>query len=63
MAQEIHQLARLGFRLVDFSEGGVCVHISLESSPISEVKEKQDRDPSLVKLKESVQIQKVEVFS
>ena len=55
MAQEIHQLARLGVLLVDSSESGVCVHSSLKSSLVSEVKEKQDRDPSLVKLKESVQ--------
>ena len=63
MAQEIHQLARLGVRLVDSSEGGVCVHSSLDSSLVFEVKKKQDGDPSLVKLKESVQNQKVEVFS
>ena len=35
MAQEIHQLARLGVRLVDSSEGGVCVHSSSESSLVS----------------------------
>ena len=35
---------------------------SSESSQVSKVKEKQDRDPSLVKLKESVRDQKVEVF-
>ena len=63
MAQEIHQLARLGVRLVDSLEGGVCIHSSSQSSLVSKVKEKQDRDPSLVKLKESVQNQKVEVFS
>ena len=54
LAQEIHQLDRLGIRLVDSSEGGVCVHSSSESSLVSEVKEKKDRAPSLVKLKESV---------
>ena len=63
LAQEVHQLARLGVRLVDSLEGGVCVHSSSESSLVSEVKKKQDRDPSLVKLKESVQNQKVKVFS
>ena len=40
MAQEIHQLTRLGIRLVDSSESGICVHSSLESSLISKVKEK-----------------------
>ena len=63
MAQEIHQLARLGVRLVNSLKGGVCVHSSSESSLVSEVKEKQDRDPSLVKLKESIQNQKIKVFS
>ncbi|KAF3630204.1 hypothetical protein T459_31736 [Capsicum annuum] len=63
LVQEVHQLARLGVRLVDSSESGVYVQSSLESSLVSEVKEKQDKDPSLVKLKESVQNQKIEVFS
>jgi len=34
-----------------------------ESSLVSEVKEKQDRDPTLVRLKVSIKDQKVEVFS
>jgi len=55
MAQAIHQLATLGICLVDSSEGGICVHSISESSLVSEVKEKQDRDRSLVKIKESVQ--------
>ena len=63
LVQEIHQFARLGIRLVDSSEGRVCVQSSSELSLLFEVKEKQDRDPSLVKIKESVQSQKVEVFS
>ncbi|KAF3671894.1 hypothetical protein FXO37_07780 [Capsicum annuum] len=42
---------------------GVYVDSSSESSLVSEVKEKQDRDPSLVKIKESVQSHEVEVFS
>ncbi|KAF3640037.1 putative ribonuclease H protein-like [Capsicum annuum] len=57
MAQEIHHLAKLGVHLVDSSEGGVYIHSSLESSLVSEVKVKQDRDPSLIKLKESVKIE------
>ena len=36
---------------------------SSDSSLVFEVKEKQDRDLSLVKIKESVQNQKVEIFS
>ena len=63
LAQEVHQLARLGILLVDTEEGDIWVQSSSESSLVSEVKEKQDRDPSLVKLKDLVQDKKVEVFS
>ena len=59
----MHRLARLGVRLVDSAEGNVWVQSSSESSLVSEVKEKQDKDSSLVKLKESVKDQKVEVLS
>ncbi|KAF3628898.1 hypothetical protein FXO38_27977 [Capsicum annuum] len=52
-----------GVRLVDIEEGDIWVQSSFKSSLVSEVKEKQDSDLSLVKLKESVQDQKVEVFS
>ncbi|PHT54216.1 Lignin-forming anionic peroxidase [Capsicum baccatum] len=38
IAQEIHQLTKLGIRLVDSSEGGVCVQSSSDSSLVSEVK-------------------------
>ena len=51
LAQEIHDLTRLSIRLVDSSEGGVCVLSNSESSLVFEVKEKQDKDPSLVKIK------------
>ena len=63
LVREFHQLARLGVRLVDLDEDSVWVHNSLESYFVSKVKEKQDRDPSLVKLKESVRDHKVKVFS
>ena len=62
LSQEVHQLARLGVRLVDTEEGDIWVQSSSKSSLYSEVKENQDRDPSLVKLKESVKDQKIEVF-
>ena len=58
LAQEVHQLARLGVRLVDTEDGHIWVQSSLESSLVSEVKEKQDRDPSLVKLKNQSRIRK-----
>ena len=54
LAQEVHQLVRLGVRLVDSAEGSVWVQSSSKSSLVSEVKEKQDKYPSLVKLKELV---------
>ena len=63
LARDMHSLARLGVRLLDSAEGSMLVQSSFESSLVSEVKEKQDRDPSLVRLKESVKDQKVEVFS
>ena len=63
LSREVHHLARLGDRLLDSAEGNVWVQSSSESSLVSEVKEKQDMDHSLVRLKESVKDQKVEVFS
>ncbi|KAF3648996.1 hypothetical protein FXO37_19182 [Capsicum annuum] len=63
LAQEIHQLTRLGIRLVDTDKGDIWVWSSSESSLVYDVKEKQDRDPSLLKLKESIQDQKIEVLS
>ena len=59
----MHCLARLGVRLLDSAEGSTLVQSSSESSLVLEVKKKQDRDPSLVRLKESVKDQKIEVFS
>ena len=50
----MHRLARLGVRLLDSAEGNIWVQSSFEFSLVSKVKEKQDMDPSLVRLKESV---------
>ena len=63
LARDVHRLARLGVRLFDSAEGSIGVQSSSESSLVSEVKEKQYLDASLVRLKESVKDQKVEVFS
>ncbi|KAF3679168.1 hypothetical protein FXO37_04022 [Capsicum annuum] len=63
LVREVYRLARLGIHLVDSAEVSVWVQNSLESSLVAEVKENQDRDPSLVKLKESARDQNVEVFS
>ena len=63
LARDVPCLSRLGVQLLDSVEGSTLVQSSFESSLVSEVKEKQDRDPTLVRLKESVKDQKVEVFS
>jgi len=60
---EVHHIARLGGQLVDSSESSVWVQNDSKSSLVIEVKEKQDRDPCLVKLKKAVKDLKVEVFS
>lgn len=51
LAQEVHQLTRIGVYLVDSVEGSVWVQSSFESSLVFEVNKKFDRDPSLVKMK------------
>ena len=63
LARDVHPLDRLGVRLLDSAEGSMLVQSSSESSLVSEVKEKENLDTSLVRLKESVKDQKVEVFS
>ena len=63
LARDVHHLARLGVRLFDSAEGSIGVQSSSKSSLVSEVKEKEYLDASLVRLKESVKDQKVKVFS
>ena len=41
----MYNLARLGVRLMDFTEGEMVVTNGAESSLVSVVKEKQDKDP------------------
>ncbi|XP_070032328.1 uncharacterized protein [Nicotiana tomentosiformis] len=55
LAREVHQLASLGVRLADSSEGGVIVKNRAESLLDVDVKEKQYGDPLLVQLKEGIQ--------
>ncbi|KAH0633358.1 hypothetical protein KY284_036144 [Solanum tuberosum] len=62
LAKNVHRLARLGVRLMDSNEGGVVVMNGDESSLVSEVKEKQDKDPICLELKENVHKQKVMAF-
>ena len=40
LAKDVHRLACLGVRLIDFTEGGIVVTNGAESSLVSEVKEK-----------------------
>ena len=54
LARDVHRLARLGVRLFCSVKGSIGVQSSSESSLVSEVKEKQYLDASLVRLKESV---------
>ncbi|KAF3644295.1 hypothetical protein FXO37_21536 [Capsicum annuum] len=62
LAHEVHYLARLGVRLFDSAEGSIGVQSSSKSYLVLEVKEKEDLDASLVRLKESVRDQEMEVF-
>ncbi|WMV37721.1 hypothetical protein MTR67_031106 [Solanum verrucosum] len=48
------RMARLGVQLVDSTKGGVMVHNGFESSFVMDVNSKQDLDPILVELKDSV---------
>ena len=63
LARDVHHLDRLGVRLFDSTKGSIGVQSSSESSLVSEVKEKQYLDASLVRLTESVKDQNIEVFS
>ncbi|WMV32620.1 hypothetical protein MTR67_026005 [Solanum verrucosum] len=62
LAKDVHRLARLGVQLFDSTKGGVVVMNGVESSLVSEVKEKQDQDPILLELKVNVHKQKVMAF-
>ncbi|WMV24056.1 hypothetical protein MTR67_017441 [Solanum verrucosum] len=61
LAKDVHRLARLGFRLLSISDGGVTVQNGSKSSLVVEVKEKQDSDPILLQLKGVVHQQRVKV--
>ncbi|KAH0670724.1 hypothetical protein KY285_025700 [Solanum tuberosum] len=63
LVREVHRLAQLGVQLVDSPKGGFMVHSGSESSFMVDVKSKQDLDPLLMELKESVLNKSVEAFS
>lgn len=54
MAKEVHKLAHFRVCLLDSSDGRVIVIKEAESSLVSKVKEKQDKDPILLELKANV---------
>ncbi|PHU19290.1 hypothetical protein BC332_10441 [Capsicum chinense] len=58
MVKDVHRLANLGVRLLDFEDGGVVVHDIYKSSLCGEVKEKQAGDPILIQIKCDVGHQK-----
>ena len=60
--KDVHRLARLCVRLVDFTSGGFSVQPSSESSLVVEVKEGHHLDPVLMELKESVLVKIKKVF-
>ena len=45
LAIDVHRFARLGLRLIDSNKGGAVVTNRSKSSLVSEVKEKQDKNP------------------
>ena len=53
LVKDVHKLARLGFQIEDYPNGGVVVHHNSESSFVVEVKSKQQLDPLLMELIES----------
>ncbi|WMV59329.1 hypothetical protein MTR67_052714, partial [Solanum verrucosum] len=63
LVRDVHRLARLDVQLVDSTKGGVMVHNGSESSFVMDVKSRQDLDPMLMELKESVLNKSVEAFS
>ena len=63
MVKEVHQLSRLGVRLVDTHIEGVSVLSSSESSFVVDVKAKQHLDPVLMEFKDSMLSKLNESFS
>ncbi|XP_069146092.1 uncharacterized protein [Solanum lycopersicum] len=64
LVKEVHQLVRLGVRLVDTPSGGVSVHSSFESSFVVDVKAKKHLDPVKAKhLKPGGLTQSIEILT
>ncbi|KAH0712585.1 hypothetical protein KY289_008544 [Solanum tuberosum] len=62
LAKDVHRLERLEVRLMDSTEGEIVVTNEVESSLVSEVKEKEDQDPIVLELKANAHKQKVSAF-
>ncbi|XP_049358855.1 uncharacterized protein LOC125823529 [Solanum verrucosum] len=54
LVRDVHRLAQLSVQLLDSTKGGFMVHHISESSFVVDVRSKQQLDPILVELKESV---------
>ncbi|XP_069154429.1 uncharacterized protein [Solanum lycopersicum] len=63
LVKEVHQLPRLGVRLVDTPSWGVSVYFSFESSFFVDVKAKKHLDLVLVELEDSLLSKMNESFS
>ncbi|XP_070057416.1 uncharacterized protein [Nicotiana tomentosiformis] len=62
LTKEIHQLASRRIILLDSDDGGVTVQNTSESYLVAEVKARQYEDPTLVRLRESIQQCKISAF-
>ncbi|KAH0733004.1 hypothetical protein KY289_004192 [Solanum tuberosum] len=62
LVKDVLRLARLGVHLMDSTEGVLVVMNGVESSLVSEVKEKQDQDLIFLELKANVHKKKVMAF-
>lgn len=60
--KSLHKLTHLGVRVMDSNEGKVLLMNWVESSLVSEVKEKQDQDIVFLELKENVHKEKLMAF-
>ncbi|XP_070054566.1 uncharacterized protein [Nicotiana tomentosiformis] len=55
LTKELYQLTNMRIRWLDSDDGGVTVHITSELSLVAEVRARQYEDPTLVRLRESIQ--------
>ena len=63
LVKKVHQLSRLGVRLVDTLSGGVSIYSNSESSFVVDVKAKQHLDAILMEFKDLVMSKFNESFS